>query len=125
DEYGVPRAEIEFEPSAADRERAKNMCARIENVASALNAEFITERFPLEFVEPQFDKLRHIEVMASGRSYHEAGTLRLGTSPTFSACDLTGRLHGMENLFIADASLFPCVGVANPILTASALARWV
>lgn len=31
----------------------------------------------------------------------------------------------MENLFLADAALFPCVGIANPMLTITALAYHV
>ena len=31
-------------------------------------------------------------------------------------------MNDVENLFVADASVFPCVGVANPMLTTTALA---
>jgi choline dehydrogenase-like flavoprotein len=126
DEFGVPRADTHFKLSAADSERARAMEARIEKVVAALGGEFITEQFPLELGVPQYtDGSRRIEVMAAGRSYHEAGTIRMGLNPDDSACDLLGRLRGMENLYVVDASLFPCVGVANPILTITALAYWV
>jgi len=63
-----------------------------------------------------------IQVMDFGRSYHEAGTLRMGTSKETCATDETGRMYGIDNLYAADASLFPCVGIANPMLTITALA---
>ncbi len=57
-----------------------------------------------------------------GRSNHEVGTLRMGKTKSDSVTDATGKVHGVENLFVADASVFPCVGVANPMLTITALA---
>ncbi|HYI13407.1 MAG TPA: GMC oxidoreductase [Thermoanaerobaculia bacterium] len=60
--------------------------------------------------------------VAKGRSNHEVGTLRMGTSKANSVTDTNGKVHDMENLFVADASVFPCAGVANPMLTITALA---
>lgn len=60
--------------------------------------------------------------VAKGRSNHEVGTLRMGLSSNKeSVTNRNGQVHGLENLFVADASVFPCVGVANPMLTITAL----
>ena len=57
-----------------------------------------------------------------GRSYHEAGTLRMGSTAEESVTDAHGCVHGIDNLFVADAAVFPCTGAANPMLTVTALA---
>ena len=38
---------------------------------------------------------------------HSAGTCRMGEDPATSACDRDGRVHGTENVYVADASLLP------------------
>jgi choline dehydrogenase-like flavoprotein len=39
--------------------------------------------------------------------------------------DPNGRFHRVKNLFAADASVFPNIGVANPMLTITAVAYHV
>jgi choline dehydrogenase-like flavoprotein len=46
----------------------------------------------------------------------------MGPKGSDSVTNWLGRVHDVENLFVADASVFPCVGVANPMLTTTALA---
>ena len=54
--------------------------------------------------------------------FHPMGTCRMGRDPASTVVDQYGRLHGMRNLFVADASVFPsCPGV-NPQVTIMALA---
>ena len=45
----------------------------------------------------------------------------MDTTKDTSVTDSWGQVHG-TNLFLADAALFPCVGIANPMLTITALA---
>jgi choline dehydrogenase-like flavoprotein len=53
--------------------------------------------------------------------FHPMGTCRMGRDPGSTVVDQYGRLHGMRNLFVADASVFPsCLGV-NPQVTIMAL----
>jgi hypothetical protein len=58
-----------------------------------------------------------------GTTHHEAGTLWLGTDPSASVTDLSGRFHHIKNAYVAGPALFPAIGSANPSLTALALAR--
>jgi choline dehydrogenase-like flavoprotein len=53
---------------------------------------------------------------------HQAGTCRMGNDPEASVCDAWGRVHGHENLHIADASLHVTNGGFNPVLTIMAMA---
>ncbi|HMO57473.1 MAG TPA: GMC family oxidoreductase [Roseiflexaceae bacterium] len=53
---------------------------------------------------------------------HQAGTCRMGEDPRTSVTDHWGRVHGHDNLFVADASLHVTNGGFNPVLTVLALA---
>lgn len=57
-----------------------------------------------------------------GRSHHEAGTLRMGPDDSTSVVDRNCKVYGIDNLYVADAAVFPCAGVANPMLTVTTLA---
>ena len=56
-------------------------------------------------------------------SNHVFGTARMGTDPETSVCDSHGAVHGVDNLYVADGSLFPASPGVNPMLTIMALAR--
>lgn len=53
---------------------------------------------------------------------HNLGTCRMGTDPATSVVNGYGRAHEVENLFIADGSVFTTSAAENPTLTISALA---
>jgi choline dehydrogenase-like flavoprotein len=46
----------------------------------------------------------------------------MSDDPRFGVVDASGRVHGVANLFVAGASIFPTAGFANPMLTIVALA---
>ncbi len=52
---------------------------------------------------------------------HNMGTARMGTNAKESVCDIYGRTHDVDNLYISDGSLFPTSGCPNPTLTIVAL----
>src|SRR3954454_11466171 len=56
------------------------------------------------------------------RYAHLVGGCRMGFSPDESVCDADHRVWGVPNLFIADGSVMPTQGSANPALTIMALA---
>jgi choline dehydrogenase-like flavoprotein len=51
---------------------------------------------------------------------HQAGTCRFGTDPSSSALDTNCKAHELDNLYVADTSIFPSIGGVNPALTAMA-----
>lgn len=53
---------------------------------------------------------------------HVAGTCRFGNDPADSVLDASNRVHGVDNLYVVDASCFPSSGGTNPSLTIAALA---
>ncbi len=48
---------------------------------------------------------------------HQCGTLRMGDEPRTSVVDRDCRVHGVDNLYVCDASVFPSSGAVNPALT--------
>ncbi len=56
-------------------------------------------------------------------SAHPQGGLRMLADPSQGAVGSDFRLRGVNNLFVADASLFPCTIVVNPQWTVAALAE--
>jgi gluconate 2-dehydrogenase alpha chain len=60
---------------------------------------------------------------------HVLGGMRMGADPRSSVTDVEGRFHHLDNLFVADGSVFPTSGAHNPTLTIMATAlrnarRW-
>jgi choline dehydrogenase-like flavoprotein len=56
---------------------------------------------------------------------HQAGTCRFGTDPADSVLDINCQAHGLDNLYVVDASFFPSIGAVNPGLTVMANAMRV
>lgn len=54
------------------------------------------------------------------RLAHACGTLRFGVDPRDSVLDPTNKAHGIDNLYVVDASFFPTSGGTNPALTIAA-----
>ena len=51
---------------------------------------------------------------------HPCGTLRFGDDPRTSVLDPDCRMHGIENLYVADSSFMPTSNGVNPSLTIAA-----
>jgi choline dehydrogenase-like flavoprotein len=51
---------------------------------------------------------------------HQAGTVRFGIDPLTSVADISCKAHELDNLYFADASIFPSIGAVNPALTVMA-----
>ena len=50
-------------------------------------------------------------------SAHQMGTARMNPDPNLGVTDLNGKVHGLDNVYIVDSSIFPrCSGV-NPMIT--------
>jgi choline dehydrogenase-like flavoprotein len=62
------------------------------------------------------------DVLVIDRYAHLVGGCRMGSDPEQSVVDSDHRVWGIPNLFIADGSVMPTQGSANPALTIMALA---
>jgi choline dehydrogenase-like flavoprotein len=54
--------------------------------------------------------------------YHHMGATRMSSNPKEGVVDSYGRVHGIENLYIAGTSVLPSGSASNPSYTALALA---
>ncbi len=121
DPSDYPQARVTFKLSEHhDAHRWQHMRTVMSDIACDLLRG--SPNFDADATRRTFDPL---EPMLPGQSHHESGTLAMGHSPTHSVVKTNGQFHNVENLYAADASVFPCVGVANPMLTITAIAYHV
>jgi choline dehydrogenase-like flavoprotein len=114
DEFGVPRAYVQLTTTGAEDSLANTMDAATFALANELSQN-----------NPANIQVTSQDRDGLGTTYHEAGTLWMGTNPATSVTDTNGRFHNVANAFCADQSLFVTVGSVNPTLTGMVLARKV
>ncbi|GGE15656.1 hypothetical protein GCM10011571_16620 [Marinithermofilum abyssi] len=107
DEFGVPRLDIRFNYSEKDKRIIREMAAGVERAASIMGLRLIS---PKQGEPP-------ICLRETGIDYHEQGTCRMGNDPETSATNKYGQVHGIKGLYVADNSVIPSTGAANPTLT--------
>ncbi len=54
--------------------------------------------------------------------WHHMGTTRMNDSPSDGVVDRHGKVHGLDNLYVAGSSVFPTFGANYPTITIAALA---
>jgi choline dehydrogenase-like flavoprotein len=101
DQRGIPVARMDY--TQCDNDRA--------NIA-----------FAKQTLHEIFDAADAQDVVVIDRYAHLVGGCRMGTDPERSVVDADHRAWGIPNLFIADGSVMPTQGSANPALTIMALA---
>jgi choline dehydrogenase-like flavoprotein len=114
DEFGMRRAYVQLTTTSAEDALADAMDATIERLAKELAGNNPND---LQITRRIRDGL--------GTTFHEAGTLWMGTDPKTSVTDTNGRFHHITNAYCADQSLFVTVGSVNPTLTGLVLAQKV
>ena len=57
--------------------------------------------------------------------WHIMGTCRMGADPSLSVVDAAGKCHDVDNLFIADSSVFTTGSCVNPANTIQAIALYI
>ncbi|SFF33495.1 Choline dehydrogenase [Paenibacillus algorifonticola] len=110
DEDGVPELNIHFSYSVRDEEVIRQMGEGVKKAAAAMNASLVSAEGPA---------LCRLPI---GSDIHEMGTCRMGEDPSTSATNHFGQIHGITGLYVADNSVIPTSGTANPTLTTVALA---
>lgn len=106
DELGIPRADTRLSRSAGDDLRIARMTETIETLRGLTGGAWSAP----------------LTLLPTGGSFHESGTLRIGGAPGHDrVADAHGLVDGFTNVYTGDAAAFPTVGVANPILTLTAL----
>jgi choline dehydrogenase-like flavoprotein len=122
--------DIVYTPARADVETLVNalkLLCRIYLRAGARRVMPSTFRFHAFSEESQVDQLdeyvKNTGYLSIG-SGHPQGGNALSGEPGKGVVDPTFRVHGFENLFVCDASVFPTATTVNPQLTVMALAEY-
>ena len=112
DARGLPVSRITFRQHPRNADEEQYMAERCEELLREAGATVVVKPL-IQRESPQ------------GISTHQVGSCRMGSDPQSSVVDRTGRVHGVPNVYVADGSLLPNPGGANPALTIQALAYWV
>ncbi len=113
DRNGMPNARVQFQYGPEDDAVIAQMAAGMRSVARTIG---LTVEHPAGASD--------ICLMPPGRDFHESGTCRMGDDPLTSVTDSYGQVHGFSNLYVADNSVLPNIGGANPTLSPTLLYRY-
>ena len=104
DRWGLPKIMIDYTTDSRDLARLAYMLERSADWLKAAGARDI----------------RHQASNFAAGSTHLHGTCRAGKDPRTSVVDRDGRLHSLDNVYVADGSYMPYPGGLNPTLTIQA-----
>ena len=109
----MPRIRVDWRYAAGDVDTVRRAIALL---AQDINASGLG-RFDYDPATVEFEMTRY-----GAYGGHHIGTARMGVDPRTSVVDADCRVHGVHNLYIAGAAVFPTSSQANPTLTLVALA---
>jgi len=113
DPLGMPRLHVDWRYTAGDVDTVRRAIA-------LLAGEIRRQR--LGAFDYEDDALEAEMTRYGAYGGHHIGTARMGSDPRSSVVDADCRIHGLRNLFVAGAAVFPTSSQANPTLTVVALA---
>lgn len=113
DRHGLYRLDIDWKPSELDIASA---AAAYRALAESLDESGVAE------IEEGLPDLAEAAKGAVAVGGHHIGLTRMSQDASNGVVDQHCRVHGLDNLHIAGASVFPTSGHANPTLTIVALA---
>jgi gluconate 2-dehydrogenase alpha chain len=118
DVWGFPAGRVTYQPHRHEIAASRHWAPKLEQVMKRAGAEhaFSVTSPPLAG-EPGADT----DFMAP-TSRHVMGTTRMGDDPATSVCDRWQRLHDVDNVMVADSSVFPTSTGYGPTMTIVALA---
>lgn len=103
DQFGVPLAVVQYDEHPNDISMRDHSYQAMQSIHQAVGAirSYCAPPYPAS---------------------HNMGTTRMSASPNEGVVNAWGMAHEVPNLYIADGSIFPTSGAANPTLTIVALA---
>ncbi len=113
DRTGMPRLHVDWRPTEADIEsvrRAHVVLGRTLEETGTGTLAFDSDALA--------DRIRRVGVVGG----HHIGTTRMSAGEAGGVVDTECRVYGLDNLYVASASVLPTSGQANPTLTVLALA---
>lgn len=143
DAEDLTKVNIKYTPSLEDREHLVEGLVAAARMHYVMNAKTIELCSPL--IEPferpatnsdeEFEawilsiKNLGTELLNTAKvrlgSAHQMGTCRMASSAENGVVDATGKVHGIRNVFVADASILPSASGVNPMVTTMGLSLHV
>jgi len=120
DALGCPRADLDWQLSALDKETMLQFGKTLQREFDRLGLGKVTTSEWLEDGQPNWPVDPTVGNHPIG-GYHHMGTTRMSSSPRDGVVDANCTVHGYDNLHIAGSSVFTTGGWANPTLTLLAL----
>jgi choline dehydrogenase-like flavoprotein len=114
DRYGVPKLKINWRASELDWLTLSSMLRELRRAAEGCRCGTV------EYDEERLDEDARASVVPLGG--HHIGTARMSENPNAGVVDADGRVHYVNNLYVAGCATFPTSGQANPTLTIVAMA---
>ena len=116
DVRGLPVARVTYQPGRHELVASKHHGKILESVLNEMGAEWT-----LHTSSPGVDK-GGLGMSVIPESRHVIGTARMGDDPATAVVDKWGRVHALDNLVVADSSVFTTSTGYGPTLTLVALA---
>jgi choline dehydrogenase-like flavoprotein len=116
DALHLPKLKLEWTKTDT-KELFRVMIEKVDRYWKAHLAEFCDLQWKPEVLNSDAGLMN-----LAGDLAHPAGSTRMGTNPSDSVVDPHLRVHRIDNLSVASASVFPSSGSANPTLTVMHLA---
>ena len=124
------RPQVHFTPSPEDMRRFREGIYQLARTHVAAGARAVVPSIrglPCKLAPNEIEHIRAASL--DPRDYvailsHLFGGCVMGMDPKRSVCDAGGRVHGYENLFVSDPSVFPTNIGVNPQHSIMAMARY-
>jgi len=111
DALDLPRLKLEMRIADAD-------LARYRQTLTELGRQLLAARLGMIRINYH---TRHQWLAAMDWGNHHLGTTRMSDDPKRGVVDAQGRMHGVDNLYVAGSSVFPTYGASNPTMNLLAL----
>lgn len=113
DSLGMPMLKVDWRWQSVDVKTVATMLGMLQQDIAAWGKGELT-------YDPE--GVAHAMLRDGAYGGHHIGTTRMAASPEHGVVDTDCRVHGVGNLLIAGAAVFPTSGQANPTLTIVAMA---
>jgi choline dehydrogenase-like flavoprotein len=114
DRYGVPRLRVDWRASELDWLTLSRMLRELRRAVEGCDCGTI------EYDEERLDQDEQASAVPIGG--HHIGTARMSEGPSSGVVNADGRVHHVDNLYVAGCATFPTSGQADPMLTIVAMA---